>query len=317
MVKVIKRVLECTAFLLILALLLIFSSYIFSPKSNQKEAGMENATANGILGEKENTIDVLILGDSEAYSSFSPMLMWQEHGFTAYTCSSSAQYLSLTEVMLKRSFQHQNPKVVILEANAVYRETSFMNSLAINAENLISVFKYHNRWKTLRINDFFDSIDYTWTDDFKGFNFSTNVIPSNNTNYMIETEKSADIQPINENSVKAIADFCKENGAEFFLISAPSAKNWTYEKHNGIQKLADKYQINYVDLNLLTDEVPIDWKKDTKDQGDHVNYYGAVKTTEYLGKYLKDNFTLPDHRMDNEYSAWNEALARYLKTVET
>lgn len=316
LLKAIKRISGCTAFLIILSLLLIISSYIFSPKSNQKEAGMENVTANGILGEKDNTIDVLVLGDSEAYATISPMQIWQEHGFTSYVCSSSAQYLSFTEVLLKRTFQNQNPKVVLLEANAIYRETSFMNSLAINAENLISVFKYHNRWKTLRINDFYDSVEYTWTDDYKGFNYSKTVLFTNNTNYMIETDEIAEIQLINENSVKSIAEFCKEHGAEFFLFSAPSAKNWTYEKHNGIQNLADKYQIEYIDLNLLSDEVPIDWQKDTKDQGDHLNYYGAVKATKYIGEYLKSNYELPDHRTDNEYSSWNEALERYLRTVE-
>ncbi|MCH5190764.1 MAG: hypothetical protein J1F23_01225 [Oscillospiraceae bacterium] len=316
MVKVIKRISGCTAFILILALLLILSSYILSPKSNEKAAGMENATANGILGERENSIDVLVLGDSEAYASISPMQMWEEYGFTSYVCSSSAQYLSYTEILLKRAFQNQSPKVVLLEANAIYRETSFMNSLAINAENLISVFKYHNRWKTLRINDFYDSVEYTWTDDYKGFNYSKTVLYTNNTNYMIETDKAAEIQLINENSVKSIAEFCKEHGAEFFLFSAPSAKNWTYEKHNGVQKLADKYNITYVDLNLMHDEIPIDWKTDTKDQGDHVNYYGAVKTTKFIGKYLNYNYQLPDHREDDEYAAWNEALIRYLKTVE-
>ena len=53
--------------------LLVVLSMIFIPKNNMKAFGMEDVPANGILGEKADTIDVVIVGDSESYSSFSPM----------------------------------------------------------------------------------------------------------------------------------------------------------------------------------------------------------------------------------------------------
>lgn len=314
LMKTIQRVFRCTAFLLILIVLLIIASCLFAP---QEEAlALEAETVNGIRSENDNTIDVLVLGDSEAYAAISPMLMWQEYGFTSYICATSAQYLSLSDALLKQAFQKQSPKVVILEANAVYRKMILNSKTATRAENLLSIFKYHDRWKSVFENSVFEKEDPVWSDDLKGFDYNASVMKTNKVDYMAHTDEIKQIQPINEEYVRAIAEFCKENGAEFLLVNVPSAKNWSSEKHNGIQALADKYAITYIDLNLLKDEVPIDWKNDTRDKGDHVNYYGAVKTTAYLGKYLKEHYLLPDHRTDSAYAGWNDALVRYLKVVE-
>lgn len=316
MKKEINRISACAAFVLILALLIVTSSYLFAPTGNQDSIAMKNAAANAILDEEANTIDVLFLGDSVAYSAVSPMQLWNEQGFTSYVCATSAQYLSFSEVLLKQAFQEQSPKVVVLEANAVYRTMNSDISTMTRLEGLISVFKFHNRWKS--VGKHLPSVfsHGSWTDDLKGYVYSTDIIQAENADYMAETNKIEKIELSNEKYVKAIADFCRENGAEFLLVNVPSVKNWSREKHNGIQELADKYSIQYVDLNLLNDEVSIDWDLDTRDKGDHLNYYGAVKTTNYLGTYLKANFDLPDRRNDDCYICWNESLERYLDTVE-
>ena len=316
MKKVINRISACSAFILILVLLMVTSSYFFAPTGNQSSFAIKNAAANAILDEDKNTIDVLFLGDSLVYSSVSPMQLWQEQGFTSYVCATSAQYISFSEVLLKQAFQEQSPKIVVLDANTIYRTMNSDISTMTRLEGLFSVFKFHNRWK--EISKFIPSnvFQCSWTDDLKGYVYSTDITQAKNADYMDGTDNIEEIELSNEEYVKAILNFCKENHAELLLINVPNAKNWSYEKHNGIQELSEKYDIPYVDLNLLNDEVPIDWNFDTKDMGDHLNYYGAVKTTKYLGEYLKANYALPDHRNDDVYSGWNETLERYLATVE-
>ena len=74
--------------------------------------------------------------------------------------------------------------------------------------------------------------------------------------------------------------------------------------------------VDYIDTNLLRDDIPIDWKKDTKDKGDHLNYNGAVKMPNYIGKYLDDTKLFKDTRNDPSYDNWNTCLDKFEKQVK-
>ena len=67
-----------------------------------------------------------------------------------------------------------------------------------------------------------------------------------------------------------------------------------------------------MDFNVINDIVQIDWEKDTRDNGYHLNHFGAVKVTQYLGKYLSEKNILEDHRNDEKYNEWDASLERYL-----
>ena len=114
MSRFLKHTLRCVVFLAVLALLLTGVSQLVRPKNNTRSDGIHDPAANGILGEPDNTIDLLILGDSESYSAFIPMQLWQQYGYTAYCCGTSRQTLYYSEAFLHKAFQKQSPKLVIL-----------------------------------------------------------------------------------------------------------------------------------------------------------------------------------------------------------
>lgn len=311
----VKNILYSTLFIIGLGLFLLGASLIVIPKNNLDVFGMDNLSANGILGEKENSIDVLVIGDSESYSAITPMQLWNDHGITSYVCGTSGQLLTESKYFLLQAFEKQKPKLVILETDAIYRNFSLATALTNIFENKLPIFKYHNRWKSLKVIDFGGDVEYTWRDDYKGYSYSTVVAKADDSNYMTYSDQIQKINKINENYVLDMAKFCQENGVTFMLLSTPSTINWNYPRHNGISQFVNEHQIPYLDLNLPQTSPGIDWNQDTRDQGDHLNHYGAKKVTSYLGDYLKNNFQLGDHRNDENYQSWNEAYQRYLQST--
>ena len=116
-----KKATLCIRFLAVLLLLLLLLSFFFAPKTNTQEGGILDPKANGIFGEAPNTVDVLIVGDSEAYCALIPLQLWEQHGITSYCCATSAQTLSYSEQFVHKVFHNQSPQVVVLETNAVGR----------------------------------------------------------------------------------------------------------------------------------------------------------------------------------------------------
>ena len=74
--------------------------------------------------------------------------------------------------------------------------------------------------------------------------------------------------------------------------------------------------MEYVDLNMLREQVPIDWQTDSKDKGDHLNYNGAQKVTTYLGGYLADKGIFTDHRQDSAYHSWDTCAEQFDRKVK-
>lgn len=318
--KKIKVWLKGLAFGAGLVLLLLLASFVLMPKGNGENSGFLYRDAKGIIAEKKDTVDVLFLGDSEVYSTISPMQLWQEQGITSYDCSTGGQRLFDTLSLLKTALENQRPELVVLEANATFRQFSIGEVAYNKMGEFLSVFAYHDRWKRFRWSELFRKKDFSWTSDMKGFRLQTTVqaaAKKTYKNYMKKSKKFKSIPEKNVTYIDAIRQVCDDHGIRFMLLSVPSSQNWNMKKHNTIEDLAEKRDISYVDLNLLTDDLGIDWETDTKDGGDHLNYFGARKVTAYLGNYLKQLCNLVDHRGDEAYKSWDTCLERYQKQVDT
>lgn len=319
MKKIIKRIVSCVLFVAILLGLLQVSSLVFQPKSNDKASGIHYLRANGIFSEPKDSIDTVFIGDSEVYHSFIPLNIWRDYGITSYDVSSPSQKLVYSMEFLKKTFEKQSPKIVFLETNAIFRNSYFEDEITYKAEQIFPVFRYHDRWKNLQLKDFSATVEYTANEENKGYYFTKKSKPATDKaikKYMKYSDVSAPILSTNKKYLNEIAKFCKKHGTKLVLISTPSTKNWNYQRHNTMEAISKDLGVDYIDTNLLRDDIPIDWKKDTKDKGDHLNYKGAVKLTDYVGKYLDDTKLFKDKRNDPSYDNWNTCLDKFEKQVK-
>ena len=306
-----NKLLRIFLFFVIFAALFTGLNHVMAPKDNSTQAGIHDDHAKGFLAEPENSIDVLILGDSEVYYCVIPLQIWEEHGIASYSCGTSDQKLYQAEDFLRRALESQSPKIVLLETNIFYRDHSTLDVIPHRVEELFPLIRYHDRWKKLQLADFTDPIHFSTIIRSKGYIYNTDVLPADDSSYMIPSDDIAPIPSKNIRHVENIHAYCREHGAELVLFSSPSTINWSWVRHNAVAQLAQQLEVEYIDMNLLTEEIPIDWQTDTQDHGDHINYGGAQKVSAYLGKYLAGRDLFEDKRTMPEYSAWNEALADF------
>lgn len=311
-----KTALRSLIFMAVFMVILAGFSCLFRPKNNREDYGMGEMKANGILAEPEGSIDVVAVGDSECALAVIPMVLWREQGIASYNCGTTGQYLYEAYSYLKQAFDRQPVKVVLLETNMIYRECTAENWLFSKLERLLPALRYHDRWKSLRAEDL-GSVEYTWSDEYKGHMFYSDVQAYDGGDYMFFTDAMREIPRWNQICLREIIALCRENGASLVFVSAPSPVNWSYESHNGVQAFAEVWDIPYVDLNLMEEEIAIDWEKETKDAGDHVNCYGAEKVSVWLSGYLARQYVLTDHRKEAGYTAWEDALRVYEAEWET
>lgn len=311
--KIVKRLI---LFFLILAILLAgCSAWIHAEAVKLADfiPGRSRPFAS-IAAERKDGIDVIVLGDSESYTSVSPMQLWKEQGLSSYVCGQPGQKIQETYFMLKTALQSQSPKVVLMETNLMFRDPgpvkNIQSSFAETAWYHFPLLRFHNLWKLM-----FDG-KKPGEAVYKGFSIRSSVDPFDSGDYMKETEEVQEMPQAVTFYMEEIMELCRRSGAELFLVSAPSPKNYSYRKHNAIENYAKEKGLTYVDLNLKIKELGITWQKDSYDKGDHLNLYGAQKVTRWLGTYLKQNYELTDHRNDPAYEDWNELSKKYEEAVK-
>lgn len=312
-----KRIwLRCIAFFLVLGVLLdVVSNGFVSVAVETRDSAVlkRNEAEADLLTQDEDSIDVLVLGDSEAYSSLSPLQVYHYTGITSYVAAQPLQNISEMKHMLTVALSTQHPKVVILETDVFYRNIGSVSGmediLEESLNTIFPVFQYHNLWKMLGASE------YTKSTSWKGYylNSTVNACTQLQT-YMSPTDQQYKIPWLNQLILEQIKQEVEDAGAQLVLVSAPTPVNFSMGMHNYLKQLAEDWDITYVDFNAIAYEIGIDWNKDTRDAGDHLNDSGAWKVTDYLISIL-ETMDLPDHRGDSAYSSWDEMADEFLEQV--
>lgn len=293
--------------------------------------------------EKRDTLDVIAVGSSEIGRGYSPLTIWKEYGVTSYNFGSSYQTMPIAYYKIKEILKYQKPKVILLGMDAIVRhieateeskrklfdnmkldnikiEAIFDKNIEIKNKDKLSYFfpilRFHSRWGQLEKNNFKKSNKNTYKKvAFKGIPMIKIKNPyTGNKLYMEDKGEKFEILDTDLLYIDKIVKMCEENDVKLLWIEMPCPHSWDLAKSNATRELADKYKIDFIDLNLMLKDLNIDWDNDTYDYGGHLNIYGAEKVSSYLGKVIAEKYKCQDRRQDTQIANdWNKEVQKYEK----
>ena len=302
----------------------------------------ESNEIHAFYSEPKNTIDVLYVGSSPLLRGVSPMMMWEEHGFTGYVRASALQAPAVSYGILAESLKYQNPKLVVLLCDNIFLEYDYAEregdlrrgldgmkmskykldiirevTAADERQSMLSyafpLMRYHDRWKEIDLAE--DKPEPLLEHSFKKGNvYLREIAPQEYpVNFMEPTGKAApafhaDAKRYIEKSI----DLCKEKDIPVVLLHLPKMA-WNYEQSVAVEEFAAAKGVEYLDLDReeYRSELGLDPAVDYYDQG-HMNLTGVQKVSDWLGDWLDAKYELPDHRNDPAISeGWNRDYQQY------
>lgn len=103
-----KKILSSLLFILITVCLIFLLGEVVLPKDR-------NAVMQHELDKLSDTNDVLVFGSCHAYTSFNPILLWNNAGITSYNLARPSENIISNFLFMKQVLKTQKPKVVLIE----------------------------------------------------------------------------------------------------------------------------------------------------------------------------------------------------------
>ncbi|MBC8530723.1 hypothetical protein [Gehongia tenuis] len=289
-------------------------------------------------------IDAVCIGGSSTYIYWIPMRAWNEYGYTSFNYSGDSMSPSVIKYLIEESRRHETAKLYVIDLRAaeiMQHNPSFYSEeyvriytdampYSLNRINMVhysieknglvpkntasmylDLIYYHGNWREI------DRYSYRpqenlYARHMKGFYFyNSPPVPQTLTDYSMVTER-CELTPELESTLRDLLDYCKaENLNALFLVNAFSEKDSSVKAlYNSVEDLIGSYGYDFLDTNDYYEEIGLDADMDLYDKN-HVNIFGAIKYTDFVSKYIHDNFELPDHRGDPAFSSWEEDYRIY------
>ena len=321
-----SRIISCVIFVILLFLCIAKCADLLEYKEARKKYTP--------FYESKTNFDVVFLGTSHMWNHVLPMEMWDEYGIASYNwgysnCTPAENYYIIQDIV-----NYTSPKVVVLDAYGLVEYNSNGNGkyktdrieqqhvqfdsfpiwsrskLAAsrdvfddykNNEDFIWNFiMYHNRWNELDKNDFEPEI-YTE----KGSHFLAGVGTAEYT--PIPADEKTEIDSVCYPYFLKTIEFCQERGIQVLCTYLPFVAKEEHQRvANSIGDIVKAYP-NCTYVNMLHEDI-MDLDTDIYVDHGHLNYSGALKTTRWLGAYLRANYDLDDYSNDqnwvNDYQAY-------------
>lgn len=277
--------------------------------------------------ETPNSLDVVVMGSSEDYAGYSPVLAYEEYGFTSYPYVFSANDFSIFEEQLDEVLRVQSPKMIVVNIaelinlrthdDTVLRE--FLAGIPLSWHKIQMIREYGDSEEILSY--YFPFIvnhgkadrqtlaDYVQTNAAvccRGYSLLKGTITYTGTGeywdgpYVTPRNTSGDtsiaqLQPEVIEQCRDVLDVCRKHpDIQFVFINLPhrittESRYREYQEVNAAGALIEKAGFDYINLESMTDEIGIVPEADFYNNH-HMNLYGQYKATRFLCDLLTRNY---------------------------
>lgn len=347
MVKI-KKILACLLFICLGLFLYTRITYLF------REVSCSRDNITGF--EKEGNIDVMCIGASTMVEYYQPLTAWHEYGYTSYDYATLYGQIDLYQTYIQRVLETHNPKLFVVDlrmlttlSDDVYEQglRFWTDSLPVFSkdrfQSLKEYFNNHSLSETDQITSYyFDIAKYhTNTEVLSNENNWRYLNNEGNARYKgyepsdvhhffdkpdIETEKKAELTPMQSEVLYGLLDYCQENQLEVLFVVCPYIiPEEDQLVFNTVRDIVASYGYSFINANEYYDEMGLDFSVDMKNIN-HVNSVGAEKYTNFLAGYIVQNYTIPIRgdgteteenflQWDTDYEYFAEELEQEKKRV--
>lgn len=331
-----SRFLKFAALLLPIAIICQFSqSYLFCYVDD------DTARIHDFYTEEKNSFDVVFIGASEVYTGYSPAYVYDHFGFTTYMYAVASNPGSLYKSQLKEVLSRQNPQLIFVEVNgflgndeelmdeAPFRmyveniplsynkvDTIFRYEYENKASCLFPFLKYHGDWQKVEElveNYKFKTMEYDEPALLKGM-FTVSAIDDAEAVYDVMNDNTAeDISEREEAYLIDFLEYCKtEKLDNIVFVRFPhklfEANYNRYTHANRVGHIVEKYGYEYINLDQKVEEMKINYTNDFYNN-EHLNIYGQIKLSEYLGNLIKNKYQItPIEQTKTNVAHWKECV---------
>lgn len=330
-----KIMVRCVAFVVVFSMLFSNATDLLMRHDD------ESNEIHAFYSEPKDTIDVLYVGSSPLLRGVSPMVMWNEHGFTGYVRASALQAPSVSYGLLAESLKYQTPELVVLLCDNIFTEYDYVEregdlrrgldgmkmskykldiikevTEADERQSMLSyafpLMRYHDRWKEINLAE--DEPEPLLEHSFKKGNvYLRDINPQEYPEgFMEPTGEPYTFDESAKGYIEKSIALCKEKNIPVLLLHLPKM-SWSYEQSVMVEEFAAENGAVYLDLDRAEyrSQLGLDPQVDYYDQG-HMNLTGTIKLSDWLGDWLDAQYDLSDHRDDPAISeSWNADWAEY------
>lgn len=308
------------------------------------------ARLKGFYLEEQNSLDVVVMGSSENYAGYSPVLAYEEYGFTSYPYVLSANAFRLFEVQLEEILRVQSPDTIVVDVGEVVKaktdyDTVFRQFVAAvpfgkhkvemireygDSEDILSYYfpfvVNHGKttpqklWFFLRTNGAIRQRGYSLLKGIVTFTGSGEnwdgpyVTPIDTAGDYSTTELPEEVYE----EWQYILNACKKHPeVQFIFINTPhrltTEENYrNYQLTNALGELIEESGYAFINLESMTDAIGLIPETDFYNNA-HMNLYGQYKTTRFLCDILTEEFGVEGKPLSPENQKKWDTCVEYQK----